>query len=621
MMRWRRAASWLVPVLLCAALYWITLRIWFLQDDFAWLGLRLSVYSGRDLLYALFSPMAQGTIRPWSERGFFLLFSALFGLDALPYRIWILATQLANVWLLSQLSFRLTGSHWVAALAPALWIANPGLAVALSWISTYNQILYSFFLLASLLLFVRYTQTGHRRYWIGQWCTFVLGFGALELNFLYPALAAAYALCCARRYLRKTVPLFVVSGLYVALHQWAAPKPASGVYAMHFDARILQTLATYWAWAVGPSRLTHFRSVPAWFVVFSTTVLSLALLGFALWKLWRREWLAAFLPAWFVVLLAPLLPLRDHITDYYLNLPSAGLAILGAWGAVSLVDRWRWAGGLLAAALCALYLGAAIPTCRGLTHWYFERARRAEILVLGVESARQKHPGQMILLTGVQNDLFWTGVMDRPFRLVGAPDTYLVPGSEALIEPHPDIANIADYILPEAAVRRALDRNMAQVYQVGGPQLRNITRSYREEVASKWKPELPRRVDVGQALFADQLGPTWYPIEGGYRWMPRQATIRLGGPKTPRDRLYISGFCPADQLRSGPLHLQIRVDGIALPALTVTNANIESDFVVPLPLQLVGKEAVELSLEVDRTMRPPGEERELGMAFGTFAIR
>ena len=75
---------WLSPALLCLVLYREGTTAWFQTDDFAWLSLRRQVHNWRDLATALFAPMAQGTIRPWSERGFFLLFEWLFGFDALP---------------------------------------------------------------------------------------------------------------------------------------------------------------------------------------------------------------------------------------------------------------------------------------------------------------------------------------------------------------------------------------------------------------------------------------------------------------------------------------------------------------------------------------------------------
>ena len=106
-----RLAFWLVPPLLCLALYWSALKTWFQGDDFAWLALSLQVHDWRSFLSAMFAPMAQGTIRPLSERGFFLLFYQLFGLEAVPYRIWVFLTEFGCLALVASITRRITGSR------------------------------------------------------------------------------------------------------------------------------------------------------------------------------------------------------------------------------------------------------------------------------------------------------------------------------------------------------------------------------------------------------------------------------------------------------------------------------------------------------------------------------
>jgi len=119
------------------------LKTWFFQDDFAWLGLRLGVNSSSDLLRAMFSPKAEGTVRTLSERVYFLIFPALFGLNVAPFKVWTFLTELANIALLSQIARRLTGSPLAGFLAAILWTAN----------------------------------AGERKYWVWQWIVFLLGFG------------------------------------------------------------------------------------------------------------------------------------------------------------------------------------------------------------------------------------------------------------------------------------------------------------------------------------------------------------------------------------------------------------------------------------------------------------
>ena len=184
------AAYWLAPPLLCVAIYWRGLLAWFQADDFAWLALRLQVHDWHTLMHALFAPMAQGSIRPWSERGFFLVFESLFGVNALPFRIWVFLTQFANLALVAAIARRMTGSRMAGFWAAILWMVHSSLVLPMVWTSVYNQVLCGFFLLGAFWFLLRYIETGRRRDCAGQWVMFILGFGALEINVVYPALAA-----------------------------------------------------------------------------------------------------------------------------------------------------------------------------------------------------------------------------------------------------------------------------------------------------------------------------------------------------------------------------------------------------------------------------------------------
>jgi hypothetical protein len=618
MSRALRVAWWLAPAAFFVALYWLGLRIWFHQDDFAWLNLSLHVESWRDLAHALFAPRSFGTIRPLSERGFFLGFYALFGLNAVPFRIAVHLTQLANLVLVAWIARRITGMALAGFLAPLLWACSGVLAAALAWTSAYNQILCAFFVLLSLCLLIRYAETGRRAYWVAQWISFLFGFGALEINVAYPVIAAAYAGLWARAYFRKTLWLFVPSGLYGLAHLLVAPKPATGVYAPRLDANLLEALRRYWEMALGPVRLPPVWPEFAPWAPAATVALTAGLLGFLLWQMRNRRWQFAFPLVWFLVLLAPFLPFSGHVSDYYLAAPVSGLAVFGAW-AVAL--GWQ-AGGwrrLVALALATLYVSVSVPVVRTTLRWHFERGRMARTLVYGLERARQLHPGKTILLTGVTTDLFWAAVFDKPYRLLGLPHVYLAPGAEDNIQPHPELGDIGEFILPPAVALEALERKRAVVYDAAGDRLRNVTGPYYALARSRWsRSELPRRVDAGNPLFAAFLGPEWYPIEAGYRWMPRQATVRVGGPGRT---LRLTGFCPQEQVRSGPVHLRVRVDGHAFApvALRRGNAPFELDF--PLPDTLAQAGELRIVLEVDRTFARPEDGRPLGLVFGSIGVR
>jgi hypothetical protein len=617
MKRALRAAWWLSPPLLFLALYWPGLWIWFHQDDFAWLNLNLRLKEGYSLWRLLLEPAAQGTIRPLSERLFFIGFFHAFGLDAFPYRALVYATQVASLLLLAAIARRLTGSKAAGFWAALFWMANAGTAASLAWTSTYNQILCAFFVLLAFYWFVRYVETGRRGYYGAQGAAFLAGFGALELNAVYPAAALCYALARNRRCWRSTVPLFAVSAVYALVHNAAAPKPTTGPYAIHLDLALPATLWRYWTYALGATDVTPPPARLGWAVAWSLTLI---LLGFLASELAHRRYLAAFPVAWFLVFLAPVLPLRDHFTGYYLTIPAIGLGLLGGEAFASAWNRSR-AWKALALGAAAFYLGVSLPVGQSILAWRLRQGRTAQRLLLGVEAAQRRHPEKVLLLRGVNSDMFWFCVKDRPFRLVGAPDVWLAPGSEAVIEPHPELAHLDEYILAERPTSSLLKTGQAVVYDVSRTRPRNVTQLVRAALEARGELPLARRIDAGRPWFSEHFLDGWQPIERGYRWMGRRATVRLGGPQRASEQLEIEGFCPARQIRQGPLRLAVAVEGGAPESVEIRQGDAAFRFRFPLRPELVGREWIDVTLEVDRTFWVASEQRLLGLAFGTFAVR
>ena len=622
MKRAMQVGYWTIPSLLCLAIYWFGLRAWFQQDDFAWLRLDRQLHETGDLWGLLFAPRAQGTIRPLSERAFFLVFYRLFGLDAMPFRIAVFLTQFANLVLLSSIAWRLTRSRAAGFLAPILWIANGALATVMSWSSAYNQVLCAFFLLASFCSLLLYVETEKRRYLVLQWAAFLLGFGALEIIIVYPAIAAVFVFLTARKHLKSTLWLFLPSLVYGFVHFHYAPAPVSGPYRMHWNLTMFRSLRTYWAWAMGPLRL-HIAAIdlPNWILVTATLLLTAGMLGFVVVQLRKRNRLPAFLVMWFLILIAPVLPLRDHVFDYYLTMPTIGLAVLAAWG---LVEAWkaRWYTRISAVLIAVVYLASTMPAGQTVTRWRYQRGLACRNLVLGLVRAHELHPNKLILLAGVPSDLFWISLSDKAHLLAGTPDVFLTPGSEETIEAHPELGAVSEFVLPSALAIRALEEDRAVVYSTGEDRLRNVTSSFQATARARWgQPDLPSRVDAGNSLFSGQLGPEWYPVDVGFRWMPKRATVVLRGPAAPGAKLFLAGYCPAAIVKTAPLHVTVSVDGSAVGQATLAkpDAGFELDF--PLPPQTVGKAKIEVAIELDRTFVLPSDGRQLGLTFGTISVR
>jgi len=464
-------------------------------------------------------------------------------------------------------------------------------------------------LLLAFYFLLRYLETGDRRYNLAQWAVFLLGFGALELMVVYPAVAAAYTWFCARRKFAGTLWLFTGSAAYLAVHTIFVPPQKAGLYAMHFDAGIFRTLGMYWAWSLRPAALRD----PRWLALGSVWAITLGLAAFAVAKVRAGNRVPFFCLAWYLIVISPLLLLRDHPGEYYVYLPVAGLCWLAGW---QIALSRPTLTGALTLALVLLYAALAVPHALREEDRNLRLTGRVRGLVEGVAGAHQRHPGQAILLAGVDSDLFWNGVLDRPFRLLGLHDVYLAPGSEREIAAYPERGSVAGFVAPANTVAGAIQRGELMVYDVRGPRLRNITSSY----AVSGGGNLPLRVDAGSALTQDLLGPEWYPADSGVRWMARHATLRLAAPRTAGQKLYLRGICPVEQLRAGPLAVSVAAGGVALPpALLRSGGAFQLAF--DLPPTLAGRPEMEVSLAVDRVIRTASDPRDFGLAFGVFEIR
>lgn len=628
----RRLAGLLLraaPIAFLAWFYHDALRTWFQQDDFAWLQMRQNLHSSSDWLRALFTPLAQGTVRPISERLFFVWGTEFFFLDPRPMHLVVAATQSASLLLLFSLVLRLVQNPLAACLACFAWLCSAGLATPMSWLSTYNQVLIAFIFLAGLRSFIAASDTGQRRWLALCWALFLTGFGVLELNVVFPALLTAWALLYRRLLWKSFLPFWFVSIAYAIAHSLWASKPATGVYARHWDLSIPSTYLKYWGSALAGGRILYewHWPEPAW----AWAACAIAAIAVPILFLRRRdpEFKAALFGAlWFSAVLAPILPLRDHFSDYYLASAFPGLALLLAALAVL-----AWRSGLPArAALIAIliaHLTLNAPLNREVTKWRRDRGQRIRVLVEGLERAIQLHPGHTLFLSGLDRDLFWSAFADKPFALFGTLQVYLLPGDERTIGDEPDLGSMAEYIAPPSLVARSLAAGNGSVYRFEETALRNVTRRVRISLPPEWAASQPSFLDAGQPIWDQDLSQGWYPAEqNGIRWMKRSASLRLALPNHGKRELFLAGYCPPDQL-SQPLVLTISLNHFPLGQISLDSRNpsFESAFPIPPGFQPElssppsSPPAVTIRLDASRLISIPNDPRELSLAFGRIGFR
>ena len=556
--------------------------------------------------------MAQGTIRPISERAYFMVFRELFDLDAFPYRALAFLTQFGNLILLNLIARRLTGSAVVGFLAAMLWCSNSVLFWPLSWTSAYNQILCAFVLLLALYLFLRYAETGQRKYYYWQWIVFLIGFGVLEENVVYPALALVYAFFFARKYVWQAAWLAPASILYAIAHQYFAKSAHKGIYAMEVGAKTLPALLQYWTFSIWPSNFESPVSIPA------MAILTIALLAYLLWR-GRNEPVALFALAWFLITVAPYLLVPNHISDYYLVVPTIGLALFAAnalhtaWG-TNIVLR------IVVVILTALHvLPSAYMAWTSCLHARTE-STVVKNLVLGVDQLTPNLRNKNIFLAGIDNQLFSTAIYHHPFRLLGMTRVYVTPEDAAKLQPWQGIQDFSSFSLPANSVLHSLENGSGVALRFDGQRLTNITPSYREQLSKLVKADgPPRRIDPGLSLFDEYLTSGWYLAEQRHRWMSQRVVLLIGNARNPGESLHVACSCAEIQQRDMPFTLTATIAGKRLPPVKITQCGTGLDFSFPLPKG--NTELLEVVLELDKTSKIEGDKRPLGLAVQRIEIR
>lgn len=450
----RKIFSHLIPVVLLLLLYGPALRGWFQQDDFAWLYMSRWMPEGSGWLYHLFTPQAQGTIRPLGDRLFFTVLGGLFGRNAIPFHVAALATQCISILLWVRIAARLTGNHLAGILAAALWILNSALVAPMVWIAAYNEVLWAGLLLLALTFKLKYLETGLKRYLLLEWTAFLLGFGAIELNVVYPLLGAAYLMIFRSKGWRIVAWQMGVAVTYTAVHMLAAPVDNTGPYAVRVDARILATFAEYWKISLGPSESARWFPWFAPWATAATALLSLAGVVVIAIGIRRHYPAVVFGAVWFVIGLAPVLILPGHVSSYYLFVPVMGLSLCAAQ--MMFVCRAGWPRSI-AIAMLTLYAltnaGAAIST----RDWTIARTLRVRRLYDALEQIRARGVVPCILLRGMNDDEFWGGYYAMRRFVPDLQNVYLTPGAEREITSTMDtFGTVADYTMPPIRARESL---------------------------------------------------------------------------------------------------------------------------------------------------------------------
>jgi hypothetical protein len=192
-----------------------------------------------ELLLALLVPFTT-FYRPAGSAVYRLLFD-LFGLNPLPFRIFVYTLLLLNLWLVYKLASRLSRSPEIGALAAFLYTFHTRLSLIYLNNGTLYDVLCATFTFLTLLYYIGARQQGQRLsplQWLKLLALFICAINSKEMAAIIPVLLLLYELLFESK--RQYAPAVICGALTIlsALVKTHAGSPLSNNpgYAMTFTA-------------------------------------------------------------------------------------------------------------------------------------------------------------------------------------------------------------------------------------------------------------------------------------------------------------------------------------------------------------------------------------------------
>ena len=312
-----------------------------------------------------------------------MLDSQAFGLASGPQHLMnVLFHALASVLLFLFLS-RATAARWPSAFVAALFALHPLHVESVAWISERKDVLSACFCFLTLWLYVLYAERPSLGRYLAVVASFCLGLMAKPMLVTLPFVMLLLDVWPLRRLqnrgvIREKIPLVALStavaaATYLVQHAAGAVKVSFPI-GLRIENALLSFVA-YIAQTFWPTRLAVFypypREIPAWEAIPAGLAIAGASM-LAIRSLRTRPYIAVGW-FWFLGTLVPVIGLvqvgAQARADRYMYIPMTGLAIVVAWGARDMANRFpraRWAIATLAAAACLL---SAALTREQLEYW------------------------------------------------------------------------------------------------------------------------------------------------------------------------------------------------------------------------------------------------------------
>ena len=314
----------------------------------------------------------------------------LFGDNAGGHHWTNVIIHIFNTILLFLLLNKLTGTLWRSAFVATLFAIHPINVESVAWIAERKNVLSTFFLISTILFYVRYVKSPDYKKYLPVLICFVLGLMSKSMLVTLPCVLLLLDYWPLNRMqinpqnedhiqtqtsilskkssisflLLEKFPLFVLSliSVFFTLYAARACNTIAGFESFSFSRRIYNVIFSY-SWYIKknfcPTDLAAFypHAVSTW--QFFTALLFLIVVTFFVCRYFRKHPYLLVGWLWYLGTLVPVIGIVQvgfqTMADRYAYVPLIGIFIMTAWGLPQLLFRMK-NGRLMAAFIAAIFI-------------------------------------------------------------------------------------------------------------------------------------------------------------------------------------------------------------------------------------------------------------------------
>jgi hypothetical protein len=390
------------------AVFWeSTSHDFLIHDDGVYVTENLHVKTGltyRNILWA-FTTMEASNWHPvtWLSH---MLDCQIYGLNPKGHHLTNVLFHIANTLLLWVLFFTATRNYWPSIFVAALFALHPLHVESVAWIAERKDLLSTFFMFGTLILYTRYSKSPRPLLYILTLLLYVFGLMSKPMLVTLPFVMLLWdfwpsgrlsletglkgnitcrgpdggSTSTPRSLILEKLPFFTLSLLSSIITYYAQAHGGSvaGTRAVPLAFRFVNALVSYTKYIgnmLWPHNLAVIYPLPATLTLVQAAISALILIGVTL-VVYRRARVNPFLLTgwlWYLGTLVPVIGLvqvgRQAMADRYTYVPLIGLFIMISWGVPALTHKWPYRRSVMTALALLALAGLIGCTWVQLRYW------------------------------------------------------------------------------------------------------------------------------------------------------------------------------------------------------------------------------------------------------------